>query len=100
MSRFSGFSGQLETQQDKVHETKRIVLRDGYEYIHFVTKVTDRGKTFWSCRDNKTDMEVGVIGQFKPWKRYAIEFTPKSIFSSYCLTDIQKFMGILQEGYQ
>jgi len=98
--RISGFSGQLETQQDRARETKRIALRDGFEYVHFVSKAANVNKIFWSCRDNKTDMEIGVIGWFQLWKRYAVEFTPKSIFSSYCLTDIQKFMGILQEGYQ
>jgi len=98
--RISGFSGQLETQQDRARETKRIALRDGFEYVHFVSKAANVNKIFWSCRDNKTDMEIGVIGQFKPWKRYAIEFTPKSIFSSYCLAEIQTFMKTLQEGYQ
>ena len=66
-----------------------------FKYIHFARKNTDSGKAYWSCKNNKSSAELGIVYWYNPWKQYCIEFTPKSIFNVSCLADIQSFIKSL-----
>lgn len=66
-----------------------------YKYIHFV-KIEDKPKTsVYSCRNNSTDYELGVIKWYPGWRQYCFMPHGQCIFSVGCLEDINHFIKSL-----
>jgi|SRR5581483_1691852 len=63
-----------------------------YRYINF-TKSGDTGKTMiWSCKNNKSGAELGVVKWFPSWRQYCFFPTTQIVLSSGCLQDIRDFI--------
>ena len=64
-----------------------------FEYIHFVL-VGEKPKTkVWSCRNNKSDTELGVVKWYGPWRQYCFFAVPAAVFNLACLQDIIEFLS-------
>ena len=64
-----------------------------YKYIHFV-EVEKKPKTLvYSCRNNKSDTELGVIKWHSPWRQYCYFPSCPAVYSVGCLEDINNFMS-------
>ncbi|KKK99137.1 hypothetical protein LCGC14_2635780, partial [marine sediment metagenome] len=63
-----------------------------FKYVHFV-KTEDKPKTFvWSCRNNNSDDELGVVKWYAPWRSYCYFPTVQAVYSEGCLVDIRRFI--------
>ncbi|KKL76429.1 hypothetical protein LCGC14_2045000 [marine sediment metagenome] len=64
-----------------------------YEYVHF-EKVEDKPKTsVWSCRNNNSEEELGVVKWYAPWRCYCYFPTVQAVYSPGCLVDINDFIA-------
>ena len=63
-----------------------------YKYIHF-EKVKDKDKTsVWSCRNNKSNIELGIIKWHPAWRQYCYFPTIEAVYSKGCFKDIIDFI--------
>ncbi len=63
-----------------------------YKYIHFY-KLADNSKTsIWSCRNNKTNTELGKISWCPAWRQYCYYPNCEAVYSAGCLDDISDFI--------
>lgn len=65
-----------------------------HPYIHFIV-IDNKPKTaVWSVRNNKTEVELGQVKWYAPWRQYC--FIParpqKTIFNATCLRIISEFI--------
>lgn len=72
-------------------------MKTEFQYIHFV-KVAEKPKTsVWSCRNNRSNVELGYVKWYGPWRQYC--FMPNAaeltVFNVACLQDIQDFIRSL-----
>lgn len=71
-------------------------MKAEYQYIHFV-KIEDKRKTsVWSCRNTKSDFELGIIKWHPGWRQYCYFPAGPAVYSAGCLADIQDFIGQLK----
>lgn len=71
------------------------IMKTKYKYIHFV-KVTDKRKTtVWSCRNNRSEEELGEVRWYPGWRQYCYMPTAKGIYSVSCFEDICHFIAQL-----
>ena len=69
-----------------------------YKYIHFV-KIEDKLKTqVYSCRNNKSDYELGIIKWYPGWRQYCFMPHGQCVFSIGCLEDICAFIKLIKKG--
>ena len=72
------------------------MLMTRFEYIHLV-KIEDKPKTsVWSCRNNKSGDELGVIKWYPAWRQYCYFPTVQAVYSTGCLKDIEEFVEQLE----
>ncbi len=63
-----------------------------YEHIHFI-EIEQKPKTkVYSCRNNKSNAELGIVKWFPSWRQYCFYSTTDIILSKGCLKDIQNFI--------
>ena len=63
-----------------------------FKYISF-KKIEDKAKTsVWSCRNNKSGSELGVVKWYGPWRQYCYFPTVQAVYSAGCLEDIKVFI--------
>ncbi len=63
-----------------------------YKYIKFV-KTKEKPKTsVWSCRNIKSEAELGVVKWHQAWRRYCYFPAIQAVYSAGCLTDIKNFI--------
>ena len=72
-------------------------MKTKFKFIHFV-KVEDKPKTsVWSCRNNRSGDELGIVKWYPGWRQYC--FFPaiyeETVYSAGCFEDIKTFMGQL-----
>jgi len=62
-------------------------MKTRFRYIHFV-----REDGLWTCRNNRTDGDLGYVTWDREWKQYV--FWPEGgiAFSHDCLTNISTFL--------
>ena len=82
-------------------------LKTRYKYIHFGhlntemllndDKEGDTNNDIWECRNNETDMSLGEIEYYPPWRQYVITFNEDCVFNNECLRDIAHFLKQLKE---
>jgi len=64
-----------------------------YKYIHFVV-IQEKGKTsVWSCRNNSTRYELGLVQWYGPWRQYCYFSSNPAVYSDGCLADIRDFIS-------
>ena len=69
-------------------------MKTRYKFIHF-KKFGIRGE--WACLNNKTKDVMGVVGFYKFWKQYTIDFHEQCVFNNQCLRDIADFLDQLNK---
>ena len=75
-------------------------MKTKYKFIQFVW-VEDKPKTsVWSCRNNRSNRELGEIRWYPMWRQYCYFPTVQAIYSVGCLEDINHFIGQLKENSQ
>lgn len=71
-----------------------------FEYIHFVL-VDEKPKiyrtTVWSCQNNKSGEELGVVKWYGPWRQYCYFPAQPSVYSAGCMDDIANFIRMLMD---
>jgi len=71
-----------------------------YKYINFV-EVEQKSKTeVYSCRNNKSDCELGTVKWYPAWRQYCFFTIENVIFNQKCLENIQDFMGQLNVAHK
>ena len=72
----------------------RLLLQ--YKYIIFV-EIAKLPKTkIYSCRKNGTEIELGIVKWFGPWRQYCLYTINDVILNKGCLADIEDFIGQLK----
>lgn len=70
-------------------------MKTKYKFIHFV-KTADKAKTsVWSCRNNRSDAELGKIQWYPHWRQYCYSPKVQAVYSVGCFEDIKNFIGQL-----
>ena len=70
-------------------------MKTRFKFIHFVEAGPDArwDGRYWSCRNNKSAAELGIVFSYSPWKQNVFQQTEQAaIFSADCLRDIAAFM--------
>jgi len=66
-----------------------------YPFIAFV-KIAETSRTsVWSCRNTRSNVELGVVRWHAAWRQYCYFPTVQAVYSSGCLQDIQSFIAEL-----
>ena len=72
-------------------------MKTQYKYIRF-EKTEDKPKTsVWSCRNNRSSEELGIIKWYSGWRQYCYFPLTQAVYSAGCLEDINSFIGQLKE---
>ena len=67
-------------------------MQTKYTYINF-RKIEDKPKTsVWSCRNNNSGTELGVIKWYPRWRRYCYCPIVQAVYSKGCLENISHFI--------
>ena len=72
-------------------------MKTDYEYLRFVERSRPPGlKTgIYSCRNRKSDTELGIVRWHGPWRQYCYVPTVQAVYSGGCLQDIAGFIARL-----
>lgn len=71
-------------------------MKTKFKFIHFV-KTEDKAKTsVWSCLNNRSNAELGVIKWYPAWRQYCYFPTVRAVYSVGCFNDINEFIGGLE----
>lgn len=71
-----------------------------YKYIHFVETEKKPKTKVYSCRNNKSEIELGVVKWYPSWRQYCLFTVEDVIFNQKCLEDIQDFIGQLNVSHK
>jgi len=69
-----------------------------YQWIKFVQVDSPRRTQIWSCRNLRSDDELGVVQWYGPWRQYCFLAKTGVVFSAGCLKDVQTFIENLMEA--
>ena len=73
-------------------------MKDQYQFIHFEQQFfPGRATTVWICRNNKSNISLGIVAWNGGWRQYCFYPEREMVFSSGCLADIQDFIRQLKE---
>lgn len=67
-------------------------MKERQKYIHFVLTAQKPKTSVWSCRNNRSGEELGVIKWYGPWRQYCYFPTVQAVYSAGCLDDIARFL--------
>ncbi len=68
-----------------------------YKYIHFV-EIEQKTKTkVYSCRNNNSEIELGIVKWYSSWRQYCFFPSKDTIFNKGCLEDIVDFLEQLKK---
>ena len=78
-----------------ISNDKKGEFKTEYKYIHFI-KIEDKPKTsVWSCRNNKSNEELGIIKWYASWRQYCYFPANNTLYSMGCMMDIIDFINEL-----
>lgn len=63
-----------------------------YQYVKFIEFSRTAKTVWWSCRNIRSDAELGIIKWHGPWRRYCYSPLCQAVYSAGCLADIQDFI--------
>lgn len=69
-----------------------------YKYIQFVLKEKKEKTEVYSCRNNRTNDELGIVRWYAPWRQYCYFPTVQAVYSEGCLKDIESFIKGLMDA--
>ena len=85
--------------QSRKRKEKEIKFLEGmkteYQYIHFIKKAEKPKTSIWSCRNNRSDNELGEIKWYSAWRQYCYFPTVQAIYNVGCLENINHFISQL-----
>jgi len=69
-----------------------------YQHINFI-EIESKAKTsVWSCRNNRSNIELGQVQWYGPWRQYCFyTYGHDVVFNAGCLKDIQNFLNNLMQ---
>lgn len=74
-----------------------------YKYIHFVVKSKTEKTKIWSCRNNLSGKELGIVKWNSQWRQYCYYPTIQAVYSMSCMEDIIHFINwamVMKNHYQ
>jgi len=73
-------------------------MKTEYEYLRFVekSKPVNRKKGTYSCRNRKSNAEIGKVRWYGPWRQYCYFPTIQAAYSDGCLQDIADFIQCIK----
>ncbi len=71
-----------------------------YKHIHFVMVAEKPKTTVWSCRNNRSDQELGEVRWYSPWRQYCYFPTTPAVYSASCLDDIKSFIQLQNKHHR
>lgn len=74
---------------------KEGAVKTEYKFIHF-SKLSDDPEV-WTCDNNRSQMSLGYIERYKPWRQMCFHPYAGTVFSDECLKDIAHFIGQLRK---
>ena len=67
-------------------------MKTEYQFINFKV-IEEKPKTkVWSCINNKSQNELGIIKWYPGWRQYCYFPTVQAVYSKGCLSDIMDFI--------
>lgn len=74
-------------------------MKTEYEYINFTEKESqaNRKTKIWSCKNNKTEDELGIVKWLSGWRQYCYFPTCQAVYSKGCLQDIVSFINQINQ---
>ena len=67
-------------------------MKTKFEYIYFEL-IEEKPKTkVFSCRNNRSNTELGIVKWYPAWRRYCYFPTVQAVYSVGCLDDIKNFI--------
>ena len=67
-------------------------MKTRFKYIHF-KKIEVKSKTaIWSCRNNHTNSQLGMVKWYGPWRQYCYFDESMAVYNVGCLEDINEFL--------
>lgn len=78
------------------------IVSGSYKFIHFV-EIEKKAKTsVWSCRNNRSNEELGTVYWYGAWRQYC--FSPNIqmniVYSKGCMDDIGHFISRLRRHHR
>ena len=71
-------------------------MKTNFEYIYF-EMIEEKPKTkVWSCKNNRSETELGVVKWYPAWRQYCYFPTVQAVYSKGCLNDIENFIKQLR----
>jgi len=68
-----------------------------YQYINFELTEEKPKTKVWSCRNNNSGTELGIVKWHSAWRRYCYFPTVQAVYSQGCLDDMSAFIGAAME---
>lgn len=69
-------------------------MKTSYQFIHF-TQAQLEGNPVWNCANNRSNVVLGYVAWYRPWKRHCYFPAEPAVYSDGCLRDILHFIGQL-----
>jgi len=70
------------------------------EFRHIIIEemepVDEEDHTLFAIRNKHSNLEIGVIIYYEPWKKWVLEPYEDTIYDESCLEDIVKFMKTIE----
>ena len=71
-----------------------------YEYIHFEELAPKPKTKVWSCKNNKSKEQLGVVKYHPGWRQYCYFPTVQAIYSAGCMDDISAFLNQVNKAHK
>jgi len=76
-------------------------MSDHFRFIHFTETANPGRKTkIWVCYTNSTDMPLGIVQWYSPWRQYCFYPTNTLVLSADCLRDLVTFIDGKQREHK
>ncbi len=67
-------------------------MKTQYKFIHFIKKEDKPKTSVWSCCNNRSGGELGIVKWYPAWRQYCYFPTIQAVYSIGCLDDIKEFI--------
>lgn len=74
-----------------------MAMKTQYRYIKFQLTERKAKTAVYSCCNNNSGHELGIIKWYPGWRQYCYFPTAQAVYSTGCLEDIAKFINQLLE---
>jgi hypothetical protein len=67
-------------------------MKTNYKYLHFEEIETNKKTSEWSCRNNRSKEELGIIKWYGMWGQYCFFPTVQTVYNESCLINVGDFL--------